>query len=103
MNGGAFSPHASHRDGIDVDGYFAGYEKRDATTAAQIIQHLNDPIFGVTLQDGRAATSVIRESESARRGECDGTRTEHISRVTGSATKKSRPKHESPDGKGILA
>jgi hypothetical protein len=46
MNGGYFSPHGSHTNGIDVDGYFAGYEKRDAAVAAKIIEQLNDPTYG---------------------------------------------------------
>jgi hypothetical protein len=83
MNGGPFAPHASHRDGIDADGFFDGYNARNAATAATIIGHLNqaegsrismvfvtfqatagnaffDAISGVTLSDGRAASAVIR-------------------------------------------
>jgi hypothetical protein len=84
MNGGPFPPHGSHRDGIDVDGYFDHYQDRNAATAAQIVQHLNDAPYGsrifkvfvaykttgsdsfwnaikdVTLNDGRAAKNVIR-------------------------------------------
>lgn len=82
MNGGPFPPHSSHRTGNDVDGWFNGYNSRDAATAATIIGHLNqagsrittifvtyqartgntfyDAIQGVTLDDGRAATAVIR-------------------------------------------
>jgi murein endopeptidase len=81
MNGGPFTPHGSHTCGIDVDGYFTGYEKLDAAAATTIIGHLNatngsqikkvfvaytandafgKAIQGVTLKDGRAATSVIR-------------------------------------------
>jgi len=78
MNGGRFQPHSSHQTGNDVDGRFAGYLARDAATAAAIIGHLNTygsriqlvgvtftPAFaaaiaGVTLNDGRRATDVIR-------------------------------------------
>ena len=42
MNGGRFSPHAEHRTGEDVDGWFPGYNARNAATAATIIGHLND-------------------------------------------------------------
>jgi|GEM_PF-1724432 len=83
MNAGAFPPHASHRSGNDGDGWFAGYNAIDAATASTIIDHLNeadgsqitsvfvtyqaqdgnafyDAIRDVTLDDGRAATDVIR-------------------------------------------
>ncbi len=80
MNGGAFAPHASHQTGNSADGWFSGYNNRDATTAATIIGHLNthgtrirtvyvtfaagsafaNAIANVTLADGRPATSVIR-------------------------------------------
>ncbi|HEU5430741.1 MAG TPA: hypothetical protein VFU81_03710, partial [Thermomicrobiales bacterium] len=84
MNGGNFIPHDGHRNGQEADGFFVGYNARDAATAATIIGHLNDPGFGsritkvlvtyslrpcdafckaikgVTLDDGRAAAAVIR-------------------------------------------
>jgi hypothetical protein len=80
MNGGPFPPHGSHQTGNSADGWFSGYNARDAATAATIIGHLNthgrriqtvyvtfapgsafaNAIAGVTLADGRAATSVIR-------------------------------------------
>ncbi|MBW7886348.1 MAG: hypothetical protein H3C34_27725, partial [Caldilineaceae bacterium] len=84
MNGGAFAPHQTHRTGNDVDGWFAGYNNRDAATAATIIGHLNDATYGsnittvyvtyqqvngnafwtaikdVVLNDGRNARDVIR-------------------------------------------
>lgn len=80
MNGGPFAPHASHRVGTSADGWFTGYNNRDATTAATIIDQLNahgtdirsvyvtfaagsafaQAIANVTLADGRAATAVIR-------------------------------------------
>jgi hypothetical protein len=83
MNGGRFAPHAEHRTGDDVDGWFPNYNQRNAATAATIIGHLNDPTFGprigrvlvtfdpvdanafwsaiknVTLNDGRLARNVI--------------------------------------------
>jgi murein endopeptidase len=80
MNGGPFPPHASHRVGTSADGWFTGYNNRDAATAATIIDQLNthgtrirsvyvtfaagsafaQAIANVTLNDGRAATAVIR-------------------------------------------
>jgi hypothetical protein len=84
MNGGAFSPHASHQNGVDADGWFAGYNNRDAATAQTLIGYLNDPTYGsriqlvgvtyqrvdgdpfwdaiknVTLADGRRARDVIQ-------------------------------------------
>lgn len=83
MNGGPFPPHASHRTGNDVDGYFPGYEARNAAVANTLIGQLNSPagpriaavfvtfasdatnpffaaIQNVTLADGRRATDVIR-------------------------------------------
>lgn len=81
MNGGSFAPdHTSHQTGNSADGWFAGYNVRNAATAATIIGHLNthgarisrvyvtfspqsdfaNAISGVTLNDGRAASSVIR-------------------------------------------
>ena len=80
MNGGVFPSHSSHRTGNSADGWFAGYNARDAATAAEILHHLNthgtriravyvtfapnsefaNAIAGVVLDDGRLATSVIR-------------------------------------------
>lgn len=83
MNGGPFPPHASHNLGLDADGWFAGYNARDAATATTIIGHLNsasgsqiaavfvtfdqvdtDPFWqaikDVVLNDGRRAPDVIR-------------------------------------------
>jgi hypothetical protein len=83
MHGGRFAPHASHRSGNDLDGWFLGYNARNAGTAATLIAILNGAqggqiervfvtftqaendlfwtaIENVTLNDGRAATSVIR-------------------------------------------
>ncbi|MEJ2044655.1 MAG: hypothetical protein P8X74_19300 [Reinekea sp.] len=83
MHGGQFAPHASHRTGNDIDGWFAGYNARNAATAQTLINVLNGDhgtdiermfvtysqqptdtfwttIQDVTLNDGRAATDVIR-------------------------------------------
>ncbi len=84
MNGGPFPPHETHRDGIDIDAWFWGYNELDAATAEILVSHLNDPTFGsrielvyvtyeqietdplwlairdVTLADGRAARDVIQ-------------------------------------------
>ncbi|RIH90383.1 hypothetical protein Mterra_00451 [Calidithermus terrae] len=84
MNGGPFPPHQTHNDGNDADGWFNGYNARDAATAQTIIGHLNDATYGsriltvyvtyqqangnafweairnVTLNDGRQARDVIR-------------------------------------------
>jgi murein endopeptidase len=81
MNGGSFAPdHTSHQTGNSADGWFDGYNARDADVAATIIGHVNthgrrirtvyvtfapnsafaNAIAGVTLNDGRAATEVIR-------------------------------------------
>lgn len=80
MNGGSFPPHQTHRTGNSADGHFSGYNVRDAATAATIIGDLNthgtrirtvyvtfapnsvfaNAIANVTLNDGRAAKSVIR-------------------------------------------
>lgn len=46
MNGGNFPPHSSHRNGNDVDGWFSGYNARNAATATQVIAHLNDTTHG---------------------------------------------------------
>lgn len=83
MNGGPFAPHSSHRTGNDLDGWFSGYNARNAATAATVISHLNDDSYGsrisavfvtfdrtatnlfwnaikdVTLDDGRRARDVI--------------------------------------------
>jgi hypothetical protein len=83
MNAGPFPPHETHQSGVDIDGWFFGYNERDAATAATLIGHLNDPVTGsrivlvyvtyeqadtdpfwlairdVTLADGRAARDVI--------------------------------------------
>jgi len=80
MNGGPFEPHREHQKGDTFDGKFTGYENRDANTAQTLIDMLNDATYGsrivkvlVTfsrpfrnairgrvLNDGRAATTVIR-------------------------------------------
>lgn len=84
MNGGTFPPHGTHNDGTSVDGWFNGYNARDAATAQTMINLLNDPTYGsriqtvgvtfqqvntnsfwnaiknVTLNDGRRARDVIR-------------------------------------------
>lgn len=83
MHGGTFPPHGSHTTGNDVDGWFAGYNNRDANTAKIIIDQLNsadgsnvslvfvtyqtiptnpfwNTINNVTLNDGRFAPDVIR-------------------------------------------
>ena len=83
MNGGPFPPHVSHRNGIDVDGWYPGYNTRDANAAAIMLSLLNRPdgrrvsivfvaydqapgdtfweaIEDITLNDGRPATAVIR-------------------------------------------
>ncbi|WP_159916005.1 carboxypeptidase-like regulatory domain-containing protein [Pantoea sp. 18069] len=85
MNAGSFAPdHASHATGRDADGWYAGYNARDAAAAKKMIALLNTPGVGskvkivyvthtpssgnafhdaykdVTLADGRKARSVIR-------------------------------------------
>lgn len=85
MNGGSFQPdHNGHRGGFEMDGWFQGYNARNAATAATIIGHLNDPTYGsnittvyvtfeqsntnpfwnaiknLELDDGRRARDVIR-------------------------------------------
>jgi len=85
MNGGTFQPdHATHRDGVSVDAWFEGYNARNAATAAQLIEFLNDDTYGsqirqiyatfnpapgnaffdaidgVVLDDGRQAVNVFR-------------------------------------------
>jgi hypothetical protein len=80
MNGGPFPPHQAHQTGNSADGWFANYNVRDAGTAATIIGQLNthgtriravyvtfasnsafaNAIANVMLNDGRAATAVIR-------------------------------------------
>jgi len=79
MNGGSFPPHQTHQTGNSADGWFNGYNARDAVTAATIIGQLNthglrirevyvtyaptgsfaNAIANVILNDGRAATDVI--------------------------------------------
>jgi hypothetical protein len=83
MHGGPFAPHASHRTGNDFDGWFNGYNARNAATAQTLIDIFNGPhggdierafvtyttaptntfwstIENATLTDGRAARDVIR-------------------------------------------
>ena len=84
MNGGSFPPHTSHNKGRGVDGWYDGYNARDAKTAARMIELLNkegvgsklklvyvtheakpgnpfyDAYKDVTLADGRKATKVIQ-------------------------------------------
>jgi len=82
MSAGRFPPHNSHQTGNDADGWFNGYNTRDAATAATIVGHLNqaggritmvfvtyqsqpgnafyDAIRNVILNDGSAATARIR-------------------------------------------
>lgn len=85
MNGGTFSPHKSHQDGRHVDGWYSGYNSRDAAAAQTMIGLLNDDTYGdriqtayvtydrgnvndpfwttiqnVALDDGRSAADVIR-------------------------------------------
>jgi hypothetical protein len=88
MNGGALSPHATHKTGNDIDGFFTGYSSRNAATAAKFITYLNDTAYGsqismilvtfsqtagdafwtaiedVVLDDGRRARDVIRPAAS---------------------------------------
>jgi len=84
MNGGHIAPHKSHKYGVDVDGWFSGYNSRDANVAKKIIEQLNDPFYGkkitvvyatfaegfaqglkdenqkdIILSDGRRASNVI--------------------------------------------
>ena len=81
MNGGSFVPdHTSHQTGNSADGWFDGFNARNAATAATIIGQLNthgtriqtvyvtfaagstfaNAIANVTLNDGRLANTVIR-------------------------------------------
>ncbi len=85
MNAGAFAPdHRSHASGMDADGWYAGYNARDAAAAEKMLTLLNaagvgrkvetvyvshtartgdafyDAYKDVTLADGRKAKSVIR-------------------------------------------
>lgn len=82
MNGGPFPPHATHQTGNDVDGWFYGYNARDAAAAQRLIDEVNasqgrvtvvyvtfsrDPtdsfyatIENVNLNDGRRAVDVFR-------------------------------------------
>ena len=80
MNGGPFPPHQLHQTGNSADGWFAGYNLRNAATAATIVGQLNaygtritnvfvtfaagsafaSALVGVQLDDGRMADQVIR-------------------------------------------
>lgn len=84
MNGGPFPIHAGHKAGNEADGWYDGYNARNAATAQTMINLLNDATYGskittalvtydakagnaffdaisgVTLKDGRSATDVIR-------------------------------------------
>ncbi|BCJ48852.1 hypothetical protein Asp14428_03270 [Actinoplanes sp. NBRC 14428] len=78
MHGGTFAPHQTHQVGHSADGWFAGYNARNAATAATVVAQLNanglritqvyvtfTPAFqaaiqGVVLTDGRQAVNVIR-------------------------------------------
>jgi len=85
MNGGSFAPdHATHRLGKDIDGWYPGYQNRDAAAATKMLELLNAPgtsgkvksvlvthkasagnaFYDVykdqILADGRAAKSIIR-------------------------------------------
>lgn len=83
MNGGYFPPHVSHQRGVDVDGWFPGYNSLDEATAEFLLDLLNQPgiiervelvlitysqtdgdafwtaIRNVTLVDGRPAAAVF--------------------------------------------
>jgi len=81
MNGGTFSPHQLHQNGVDVDAKFEGYGANNAT-ATKLLEILNDPTYGkkikfvyvtfsntdefgkaitgVKLKDGRQANAVIQ-------------------------------------------
>jgi hypothetical protein len=85
MNGGTFPPHTSHQTGVDIDGFFDGYDARDKKAAEKMLALLNlygkkiarvfvtfnnkdvpdnkDPFWvaikDVTLLDGRRARDVI--------------------------------------------
>jgi hypothetical protein len=87
MNGGSFAPHKGHQNGNEADGFFEGYNQRNAATAATMISYLNDATNGskiktvfvtfqrldtdpfwvaikdVTLSDGRLAKDVIRVAD----------------------------------------
>ncbi|MNH38745.1 hypothetical protein D3C79_998250 [compost metagenome] len=85
MNAGSFAPdHRSHASGLDADGWYAGYNARDAAAAQRMLTLLNaagvgrkvetvyvshtarsghafyDAYKDVTRADGRKAKSVIR-------------------------------------------
>lgn len=85
MNAGSFAPdHRSHTSGLDADGWYSGYNARDAAAAEKMIALLNTPGVGTkveyvlvshtrrpgnafydaykdaTLADGRKAKAVIR-------------------------------------------
>jgi hypothetical protein len=78
MNGGPFPPHSSHDLGVDVDGWFDGYDNRNASVATKLIEMVNrgkersvrvvyvkftpefqNAITNVKLADGRPATQVF--------------------------------------------
>ena len=47
MNGGSFAPdHQGHQNGQEVDGWFDGFNNRDAQTAQRMIGYLNDATYG---------------------------------------------------------
>jgi len=50
MNGGHFPPHRTHREGIDVDGDYNGYDARDAAVAQDLIDMLRYPVHGTSIQ-----------------------------------------------------
>lgn len=50
MNGGHFPPHASHQTGNDLDGWYEGYNRRNAATARQMIRYLNNDRYGNRIQ-----------------------------------------------------
>ena len=84
MNGGVFPDHQTHDEGRDADGWFEGYNNRNAAVASQLIDLLNgitnlgriqvvyvtysarsgnafyDAINGKTLKNGRRAKDLIR-------------------------------------------
>ena len=52
MNGGPFAPHHLHQTGNSADGWFSGYNARNAATAATIIDHLNTYGERITTVEG---------------------------------------------------
>lgn len=78
MNGGVFRNHAEHRAGLDIDGWFAGYNQRGALAANQLIGLVNsnltriqrvlvtftpefESVINTTdLADGRPASQVFK-------------------------------------------